>query len=272
MNALISQWKADLIRTSRDKRFFILTLVMPVLLYLLFSNKTSGSPAQNAYTMVAMAVFGVITSSVNTLSVRLAAERQSGWTTFLRTTPLSSVTYTLGKALTQLVLTLATILVVFAVGCFFKGVNLPIQTWIFEILWLCIASIPFAMLGILIGMTGSSAQILGALAYLILALLGGLFGKPTGMLQDFDKWLPTHYFAQPGWDMLQGKTPDIVTDVAVLTGYAIIFIAISAILQRHSNFAEGFSFKKFWQKYKRFIIIGLIILWVIFRRFIFSKS
>lgn len=270
MNALISQWKADIIRTSRDRRFFLLTLVMPIILYLAFARETSGPQAKNAYIMVAMAAFGVIGSSVNTLSVRLAAERQNGWTTFLRTTPLSSVTYTLGKALTQLVLTLATILAVFFVGHFFKGVSLSATTWISEILWLWLASLPFAMLGILIGMTGSSAQILGSLAYLTLAVLGGLFGTSTGLLQNIDKWLPTYYFAQPGWNLLQGKGPTLM-DIAVLGGYTVIFIGLSAILQHQSSTADEFSLKKLWRRYGRFILIGLVILWYLLRHFVIGK-
>ena len=98
MKGLLAQWKADIVRTSRDERFFLLTLAMPVILYLVFTNGTAGTAhraggaARSAYLMVSMAAFGILASSVNTLAVRLAAERQNGWTAFLRTTPLSPVT------------------------------------------------------------------------------------------------------------------------------------------------------------------------------------
>lgn len=36
MRALWSQWKADLLRTVRDRRFFVLTLGMPIAFYLIF--------------------------------------------------------------------------------------------------------------------------------------------------------------------------------------------------------------------------------------------
>jgi len=273
MNTLIAQWKADIIRTSRDKRFFLLTLAMPVILYLMFAKETSGlqtqnagSLSQNAYLMVSMSAFGVIGSSVNTLAVRLAAERQNGWTTYLRTTPMPSITYAVGKAFTQLTLALAIILAVFFVGHFFKGVSFPWTTWIDVGLWLWLASLPFAVLGILIGMTGSSAQVLGTLAYLALAVLGGLLGTSTGTLQNIGKWLPTHYFAQPGWDLLQGKGPSLA-DIAVLVGYTVIFIVISAVLQNRSADLRGLIMKKYF-RYVRFAILGLVVLWFLIQHHI----
>lgn len=268
MKALLGQWKADMIRTSRDRRYLLLLLAMPVILYLIYAKETAGlqtkmagSLSQSAYFMVSMIAFGVIGSSVNTLSVRLAAERQNGWTSFLRTTPMSSVTYSLSKALTQWTLTLATIIIVFLVAHFLKGVNLSWSTWITVGAWLWLASLPFAVLGILIGMTGSSAQVLGTLIFIALALLGGLMGGMSGPLQDLDKWLPTHYFVQPGWDLLQGKSPDM-TDIAMLAAYTVLFVIISAILQKGS--LERINIKN-----KRMIIrisiIGIVLLWFLYR-------
>ncbi len=83
------------------------------------------------------------------------------------------MTYAVGKALTQLTLTLAVILTVFLVGHFSQGVTLPWTTWTAVGAWLWLASMPLAILGILIGMTGSSAQVLGSLTYLVLAVLSG---------------------------------------------------------------------------------------------------
>lgn len=264
MKAIIGQWKADMIQTSRDKRYLILLLAMPVILYLVYTSKLSTQSgkglAESAGFMVAMIAFGVMASSVNTLSVRLAAERQSGWTSFLRTSPMSAVTYSIAKALTQWTFTLATIVILFFVAHFYKGVDLPLNTWISLGAWLWAASLPFAVLGILIGMTGSSAQVLGTLTFLALALLGGLMGGLSGVFGKIDSWLPTHYYVQPGLDLLQNKGPNL-TDIVVLGGYTILFIMASAFL--HKGGTGGLKIKnKRWTF--RLILICLAILWFLY--------
>jgi ABC-2 type transport system permease protein len=239
MKALAAQWKADLIRTARDRRFFVLTLLMPVGFYLIFISEQKGTlhiagTFWSAYFMVSMATFGVVGSSVNTLGVRLATERKSGWVRWLRTTPLTPVGYALAKIMTQLTLSLFIVMVVFAVAHFDQGVTLSLRQWIEIILWLWIGSIPFAALGVLIGLAGNAAQVLGTLVYLALSLLGGLWtpiqALPKGM-QDLAHYMPTYRFAHPAWDLLS-KRPIHSSDMLVLLIYTVIFVAAAAIIQQ----------------------------------------
>ncbi len=239
MRALWSQWKADLLRTARDRRFFVLTLGMPIAFYLIFISeagqdlKISGT-FWSAYFMVSMATFGVVGSSVNTLGVRLATERKSGWVRWLRTTPLSSTGYAVAKILTQLTLSLLIVAVVFAVAHFDQGVTLSIRKWVEIFGWLWIGSVPFSALGVLIGLAGNAAQILGTLVYLTLSFLGGLW-TPVQMMpktmQEIARWMPTYRFANPAWDILEGKSVPLA-DVAILLAYTVLFIVAAALGQK----------------------------------------
>ncbi|PSR33928.1 MAG: ABC transporter, partial [Sulfobacillus thermosulfidooxidans] len=126
MRALWSQWKMDMLRTVRDRRVFLLTMGMPIAFYFIFIDETNphlsaSAPFWKGYFMVSMAAFGVVGSAVNTLGVRLAAERKSGWVRWLKTTPLSPVAYALSKILTQLVLSLLIVAAIFAVAHFDQG-------------------------------------------------------------------------------------------------------------------------------------------------------
>ena len=242
MIALWAHWKADMVRTLRDRRFFIFTLVMPVAFYLIFIHEQRGALAiagtsWKAYFMVSMATFGVVGASVNTLGVRLAAERKAGWVRWLRTTPLSTVGYGATKIATQLTISLLIVVVVFAVAKGDQGVTLSTARWVEILLWIWIGSLPFAALGVLIGLAGNSAQVLGTLAYLGLSLMGGLWtpvqALPTTM-QDIAHWTPTYRYAHPAWNLLAGKGIGL-TDVLVLVAYAALFVGLAAFIQRHMD-------------------------------------
>jgi ABC-2 type transport system permease protein len=242
MKSTLVLWRSEVVRMLRDRRFVLLTLGMPVAFYLIFINEVGsaariGGTEWASYFMVSMAAFGVVGSSVNSLSVRLSAERKGGWVRWLRTTPLSSAGYTLAKVLTQLTLTLLDILVIFLLAHFYQHVDLSAASWAEIGGWLWLASLPFAALGVLIGLFGTAAQVLGSLVYLLLSLLGGLWTPisqlPTAM-QSVARWLPTYRYGAPAWSMLAGGSVSI-KDVAILLGYAVLFVAAAAIVQRWVN-------------------------------------
>ena len=239
MRALWAQWKADLLRTVRDRRFFVFTLIMPIGFYLIFIHEQRGTlqiagTFWSSYFMVSMATFGVVGASVNTLGVRLATERKSGWVRWLRTTPLSSVGYALSKIFTQLVLSLLIVVVVFLVAGLDQHVSLSAAKWMEIVLWIWIGSIPFAALGVLIGLAGNAAQVLGTLVYLALSLLGGLW-TPIQVLpktmQDIARVMPTYRYAHPAWGLLANHSIQW-SDVLILLAYTVAFVGLAAFLQR----------------------------------------
>ncbi|MCY0881993.1 MAG: ABC transporter permease [Firmicutes bacterium] len=239
MRALWSQWKMDMLRTVRDRRVFLLTMGMPIAFYFIFIDETNphlsaSAPFWKGYFMVSMAAFGVVGSAVNTLGVRLAAERKSGWVRWLKTTPLSPVAYALSKILTQLVLSLLIVAAIFAVAHFDQGVTLKGEKWAEILGWLWIGSIPFAALGVVIGFFGNAAQILGTLVYLTLSFLGGLWTPISAMpspLQPVARLMPTYRFAAPAWAILENK-PVAINDVLILGVYAVLFTGLAALVQK----------------------------------------
>ncbi|KYP81595.1 ABC transporter permease [Ferroacidibacillus organovorans] len=239
MRATLTYWKYELIRTLRDRRFFLLTLGMPVIFYFVFINQQGGAlriagTFWSHYFMVSMASFGVVGSSINTLGVRLAAERQSGWVRYLRTTPLSSFGYAIAKILTQLTLSLLIILCIFLVAHFSQNVSLSGGEWLTITLWLWIGSLPFAALGVFIGLTGNAAQPLGTLMYLVASMLGGLWTPIQALpsvMQTIAKWTPTYHYAHPAWRILAGQSIQ-ASDILVLLGWTLLFLIGSVALQR----------------------------------------
>nr|NNM90370.1 ABC transporter permease [Bacilli bacterium] len=248
MKPMLSFYRKEMLRFFRDRRFFILSLGMPIIFYLIFVNQVGSKQMLSgttwkAYFMVSMAAFGIIASSVNALGVRLASERTSGWVRWLKTTPLSPTGYAVVKMLVQLSISLLIILVIFLIGVLFQGVTMPFWQWIAIFLWLWLASFPFAALGVLIGFAGNAAQILGTLIYLAISMLGGLWTPiqvlPSSM-QTIAKWMPSYRYAHPAWNILAGQGI-AWQDIAILLGYTIVFLMISVYVQKTKSFRRSTS-------------------------------
>jgi ABC-2 type transport system permease protein len=98
----------------RSKGYVILTLALPVLLYLII-GRLHGSAygvANAGYYMVAMASWGAFTGALTGNAVRIAQERKDGWTRQLRLTPLSAGAYVAAKVATSTVTVLPAIVIV----------------------------------------------------------------------------------------------------------------------------------------------------------------
>ena len=96
----------ELVRTFRNRRFFIFSLVFPLILYYLIAGPNRdeadiGGTGISAplYYMVGLAAYGAMTAMISS-GARIAAERRLGWNRQLRITPLSTRAYFRAKVLT----------------------------------------------------------------------------------------------------------------------------------------------------------------------------
>ena len=155
MNALVYT-RYELLRTLRNRRFFVLSLGFPLVLFFLIAGPNrnvhnldgTGIPAP-LYFMVGMVSFGTMSGMLSS-GARIAAERAVGWNRQLRISPLSTRSYLRAKVLTAYMMALLTILALFASGAAL-GVSLPAGRWLQMTLLILIALIPFAALGIAVG-------------------------------------------------------------------------------------------------------------------------
>src|SRR5262245_53690056 len=177
----------ELVRTLRNRRFFVLALGFPAVLYLLIAGPNRGVDSLGGtgisaplYYMVGLAAFGTMNAMLST-GARIASERSTGWNRQLRITPLSARTYFRAKVLTGYVVALTTLVLLYACGTAL-GVRLDAHEWI-DMTWLILVGlVPFAALGVLLGhlfTADSIGPVLGGGAAL-LALLGGTWFPITG--------------------------------------------------------------------------------------------
>ncbi len=212
MNGL-AYLRYELLRTFRNRRFFVLSLGFPLVLYFLIAgpqrhnhNLAGTGLFAPLYYMIGMVSFGTMSGMLSS-GARIAAERAVGWNRQLRISPLSTRSYLRAKVLTAYMMALLTILVLYASGVAL-GVSLSAERWLQMTVLILICLIPFAALGIAVGhmLTPDSIGPAVGGGVALLAFLGGTwFPIPShGFLNDVGQLLPSYWLVQASHVALTG--------------------------------------------------------------------
>ncbi|MFD4577967.1 ABC transporter permease [Streptomyces sp. NPDC058417] len=238
MNGLI---KLELTRALRNRKFLFFSVIYPSVLFLLIAGSTDTTEKIDGltlptYMMVSMASFGALTAVLMGNSERIAKERQSGWVRQLRLTTLPGRGYVLAKTASAAVVSLPSIVVVFAVAATVKDVRLDAWQWLALTGAIWAGSLVFAALGVALGYlaSGDAVRPITMITYFGLSILGGLWMPTTtfpGWLQDLARWVPTHAYAALGQAIEQHQAPH-ARDIAVLAVFFALFTGGAAWLYR----------------------------------------
>src|SRR5262249_8759410 len=148
--------RSEILRTFRNRRFFLFSLGFPLLLYLLIATPNrnehslggTGIPAP-LYFMVGLAAFGSM-NAVIAGGARISVERTLGWTRQLRLTPLRPRAYLATKVAAASLTAMVTIGVLDGAGLSL-GVSLPAADWLRMTALVLVGLLPLAALGIMLG-------------------------------------------------------------------------------------------------------------------------
>jgi ABC-2 type transport system permease protein len=220
-------------RALRNPRFLMFTVVFPVVLYIIdvaaFGKGnvpgTHGVP-YTALLMVSLSAFGGFMAAMNT-GARTAVERAAGWQRQLRLTPLKPTGYLVAKAAVGTLVALPPIVLVSLVGILVEHVHLSGSAWAQVVLGAWVATIPFAVLGLLVGQwaTAETMQVFTSGLMIVLGFLGGILIPVQvfpNWLSSISKVLPSYWLAQVGQGALTGNT-DLGRAVIWLAGWTVVF-------------------------------------------------
>jgi ABC-2 type transport system permease protein len=203
----------ELLRTLRNRRFFLLSLGFPLVLYFVIVSPNRHVRDFNGsgisfplYYMVGLASFGTM-SAMLSAGARIAAERAVGWNRQLRITPLRPRAYFRVKVLTGYMMAVISLLALYAAGISL-GVSLSAAHWLEMTGLILVGLVPLAALGVLLGhlLTPDSIGPAVGGGISLLALLGGTWFPISshGFLHDLAQYLPSYWLVQASHVALGG--------------------------------------------------------------------
>jgi ABC-2 type transport system permease protein len=203
VSANLTYTRYELLRTFRAKRFFIFSVIFPLVMFVLIAgpnrNEQLGGISFPVYYMAGMVAWGAMMAAMSG-GARIALERAVGWNRQLRITPLSTRAYFQAKVATAYAMALVSIGLLYAAGIA-MGVRLSAPGWLTMTGLVLVGLIPFIALGVIIGhllTPDSLGPVMGGLTAL-LAILGGAWGPvATGFMLTVAKWLPSYWLVQAG--------------------------------------------------------------------------
>lgn len=203
----------ELLRTLRNRRFMLLSLLFPLILYFTIAapkaHQIIGGTGVTwgLYYMVGMASFGTMSGMLSS-GARIAGERAVGWNRQLRISPLPPSAYFRAKVMTAYLMALISMLALFVSGAAL-GVSLSAEHWLELIGLMLIGLIPFAAMGITLGHMLTPDSIGPAMGggVSLLALLGGTWFPlgNSGFLHDLAQYLPSYWLVQASHVALGGS-------------------------------------------------------------------
>ncbi len=213
MSGALSYTRYELLRTFRNRRFFILSLGFPLILFFVIagpqrdvSDFDGSGVSLPLYYMVGMVAFGSM-SAMLSCGARIATERAVGWNRQLRISPLSTRAYFRAKVLTAYLMALLSICVLYASGASL-GVSMQARDWLEMTVLILVGLAPLAALGIVLGhmLTPESVGPAMGGGVSLLALLGGAWFPISGhgFLHDLAQYIPSYWLVQASHIALGG--------------------------------------------------------------------
>lgn len=243
MSASLAYTRFELLRTLRNRRFFLLSLGFPLVLYFLIAGPQrnvhdldgSGVPAP-VYYMLGLASFGTMSSMLSS-GARIAAERAVGWNRQLRITPLTPRAYFRAKLLTSYVMALLSLAALYIAGSSL-GVSLSAAHWLEMTGLMLVGLIPFAALGIAVGHVLTPDSIGPAVGggVSLFAFLGGTWFPlgHHGFIYDVARYIPSYWLVQASHVAFGGR-PWSATAWIVMAAWTLLFSGLAVRAYRRDT-------------------------------------
>lgn len=190
-------------RLLRNRRTVLISLVVPVILFLLFRNQSRlaarGGPNLAAEMVIGIAVYGSMLAATSG-GAMVSIERALGWSRQLRLTPLAPVAYVAIKLTVAMALGLVSVVIVYVVGLL-DGVSMATTVLLGTMGLAWLGAIVFASLGLFMGYLLPSENVMQFISPIlgVLAFIGGLLVPLNLMpqtIRDIAPYAPTYGVAQ----------------------------------------------------------------------------
>lgn len=193
--------KLEFIRSLRNPGFGFPFLVMPVLLFLLFSSLATPEAANEdtRYMLFSgMAILGIMGPATFGFGAILAGERQFKLLDFKRALPMPSLAHLTGKLFCAIVYAAMVVLVMISTALLLGRISVSISQALMIFLTLVLGVLPFCAIGFFIGARVSAhvANAITTVVYLPQLYLSGLFFPLPQAISWVALFMPPFYLNQ----------------------------------------------------------------------------
>ncbi len=222
----------DLLSVCRTPGFVLPALAFPLMFYLFFGVFFSSGNAAS-YLLVTYGCFGIMGPAMFNFAMNIASDRSHGWLTLKRLSPMPVSAYLLAKLSTSMVFALLIIVLLFSAAALFGNVRLYSWQWLALAGLLLAGTLPFALIGLILGLTLSDKAAPGVvnLLYLPMAFLSGLWLPITMLPQLLQQlsWLwPSYHLSQLGLKVIgQDQGHSGWLHLAVLLGSSLLLAGVA---------------------------------------------
>lgn len=232
----------SLLEILRHPSYVLTTLLFPSMFFWFFGVPNATEPGAAQHLMGSFSAFAVLGVVLFQLSVGVAQDRASSWDVYLRTLPVPSSVFLMARLISSFVLALLAVAGVVLTAYFTTTVDLPTARWAPFFVAVIIGGIPFAGMGLVLGLisTPKSAVPLANMVYLPLSFAGGLWIPPNGLsktIQKISEHLPTRFYGEIVWSSVLGKNlqEQFVWGHII---YSVAFILMAMVLHRRDEGAR----------------------------------
>jgi ABC-2 type transport system permease protein len=233
MRAFAAQVHLLLIEHLRLPAYLAASTGFPTVFFLIFAVPEAKEEALANFLLASFLGFAILGVMFLQFAHGIAEERSSAWYTYLRTLPLPTWTFFGSRILVAWFVALLTAVTLSVVAVMTTPVSLSLTQWLKLYTVLIVAGLPFALMGLAMGVWVSEkvALPLGNLVYLPLTYAGGLMKPPEMLpkvLQEYSVYLPTRCYGNLLWAVTSGGTLE-ATSMYRLLYWSAVFFAIAAL-------------------------------------------
>lgn len=246
LGILSRQLRAELRLNVRAPEFVVPVLALPILLYVVFGAPRAGDAMPGgtvgAFLAVGFSIYGVLNVVLFAIGEAIADERGRGYLRLVRTTPLPSWAYLVGKLALAAALSLAVVALI-GVAATITGAGVGLERWLGVTAVLVVGGLALAPLGFLIGFLARphGASAIALLILFPLSLASGVFmpvDQLPGIVRDVSMATPTYHLAElarmaAGFGAVgQPAAAEAWRHVAVIAAWSMAGLAVVALSYR----------------------------------------
>lgn len=242
MKSFIFQTKLTAIRLFiRNKRFLIISLLIPVFFYLLFTKVMdiglTGTQLREwkANYLVSMMTYGILMDAVMMISSTLVDDRENGFDQLITLSPLPKIHYYLSIIISFFGLFELSIISLLIVGYYINGVTYSFVEIISFIIALPLTALPLIVIGILLSLVGSSNTVSGFANLLVfpLAIVSGLWWPISilpNWLQAIGKWMPTYFMSTVMRTLYHSHKINLSSSLGLVAWFIALALGLISVL------------------------------------------